>query len=417
MGAESRTEAELGRRGGRRRLRLPLVALALLVAIGGAWLASGSAEPVPEVPVQRGDLVIGVEVTGTLEAEESVTLGPPQVRHMWTFKIAMMLPEGVEVRQGQPVVRFDSSELERDLLSKLAERDSAEQEIEKERTTLERERRDTELRLAEAEAELRKARLKVDVPPELSEAKELEQAKIDVELAERKVDHLERKLDFQQRRGRARIASLRERRDRAAARVEEIRDQIRGMTVTAPRAGTVIHVADQKKKVGDSVWKLEKVVEIPDMDNMQARGEVDEADAGRVSEGQRVTLRLDAHPDVEYRGTVRRIHRTVQRRSPVLPAKVVRLEIDLDETDSERMRPGMRFRGRVEIERRQDVLLAPAEAVFNTPQGPTAYMARWIGTRRVLPEVGARNESQVEILAGLQEGDRLLTRPPEAETP
>jgi len=409
------------RRRGRRRLRLPLVVLALLVTVGGAWLASGSAQPVPEVTVQRGDLVIGVEVTGALESEQTAALGPPQLRHMWNFKIAMILPEGVEVRKGQPVVRFDTSELERNLRSKLAERDSAEQELEKEHTSLERERRDTELRLAEAEAELRKARLKVEVPPELSEAKALERAKIDLGLAEREVAHLRRKLDFQKRRGHARIASLRERRDRAAARVEEIREQIRQMTVTAPRDGTVIHVAqrfsDEKKKVGDSVWKLEKVVEIPDLGHMRAQGEVDEADAGRVSEGQRVSLRLDAHPDVEYQGTVHRIHRTVQRQSPVLPAKVVRLEIDLDETDPERMRPGMRFRGRVEIERKEDVLLAPAEAVFNTPQGPTAYTRGWLGTRRVLPEVGARNENQVEILAGLAEGDRLSTRPPESEEP
>lgn len=403
----------------RRRLRRPLALIALLVAVGGAWLAFGSAQPVPYVTVGRGDLVIGVEVTGTLEAEESVALGPPQFRHMWNFKIARILPDGSEVRRGQPVILFDTSELERNLRSKLAERDSAEQEIEKERTSLERERRDTELRLAEAEAELRKARLKVEVPPELSEAKELERAKIDLKQAEREVDYLRKKVDFQRRRGRARIASLRERRDRAAARVEEIREQIRQMTVTAPRDGTVIHITerfgDEKKKAGDSVWKLEKVVEIPDMGHMRARGEVDEADAGRISEGQRVTLRLDAHPDVEYRGRVRRIHRTVQRQSPVLPAKVVRLEIDLDRTDRERMRPGMRFRGRVEIERREDVFLAPAEAVFSTTEGPVAYSRGWLGTRRVLPEVGARNDSYVEILSGLTEGDRLLTRPPEPE--
>jgi HlyD family secretion protein len=411
-------EPPVARRGGR-RLRRSLIALVLLTALGGAWLAFGSGQPVPEVPVRRGDLVIGVEVTGTLEAEESVALGPPQLRHMWNFKIAMILPEGVEVHQGQPVIRFDTSELEQDLRSKLAERDSAEQEIEKERTSLERERRDTELSLAEAEAELRKARLKVEVPPELSQAQELELAKIDLELAQKKVAHLRRKLELQKQRGRTRMTSLREKRDRAAARVEEIQDQIRRMTVTAPRAGTVIQVTDrfgdQKKKVGDSVWRMEKVVEIPDLRNLRAQGEVDEADAGRLAEGQRVTFRLDAHTDVEYGGTVRRIHRTVQRRSPVLPAKVVRLEIDLDKTDPQRMRPGMRFRGKVEVARREDVLLAPAEAMFNTPQGPAAYTHGWLGTRRVLPEIGARNDSQVEILAGLREGDRLLTRPPEPE--
>jgi len=400
-----------------RRLRGLSIA-AVLVALAVTWLAFGSQEPVPEVTVERDDLVVGVEVTGTLEAVESAYLGPPQVRNLWNFKIAMLQPEGMEVREGVPVIRFDTSELERNLRSKVAERDSAEQEIDKERTSQKRELRSTELQLAEAEAKLRKARLKVEVPPELSEANELAQARIDLGLAEREVEHLKDKLEFQKEQGRARIASLRERRDRAAARVEEIEDQIRGMTVRAPRAGTVTYVSNrynnEKKKVGDSVWKMEQVVEIPDLQTMKAEGEIDEADAGRVQEGQPVALRLDAHPDVEYRGRVESIQRTVQRQSPVLPLKVVRVDIRLDETDPERMRPGMRFRGTVEVERREDVLLAPAEAVFSTPEGPVAYVSGfWGGVRPVRLEVGARNDSKVEILSGLSAGDRLRTRAPE----
>lgn len=406
------------RRRRRRRLArlLGLLAVAVGVVGGGAWLASAAIEPAPEAIVERGDLVIGVEVTGALEAVHSVFLGPPQVRNLWTFKISMILPEGVPVRQGMPVVRFDTSELERNLRTKIAERDSAEQEIEKERTSQERERRDTALRLAEAEARLRKARLKVEVPPELVEANELRQAHIDLDLAEHEVEHLRQKLDFQKSRGRARIHSLIERRDRAALRVEEIREQIRKMTVVAPRDGTVIYVGDRvdtKKKVGDSVWKMERVVAIPDLQQMKAKGEIDEADAGRVAEGQRVVLRLDAHPDIEYRGTVSRIHRTVQRQR-VTPAKVARLEIDLDQTDPARMRPGMRFRGTVEIERHENLLLAPAEAVFWTAEGPVAYeTGLWGRPRPIRPRVGLRNETQVQILSGLEAGDRLRLKPPE----
>ena len=83
----------------------------------------------------------------------------------------------------------------------------------------------------------------------------------------------------------------------AASAVETSQASIRAMTTMAPREGTVIYVLNprngEKKKVGDSCWKAERVVEIPDLNRMKAEGEVDEVDAGRVAVGQRVTLRLD----------------------------------------------------------------------------------------------------------------------------
>ncbi len=90
------------------------------------------------------------------------------------------------------------------------------------------------------------------------------------------------------------------------------------MTIPAPRAGTVLYVPNwngDKKKVGDSCWFGEKVLEVPDLARLGVQGEVDEADAGLVREGAAVSLRLDAHPDTEVRGKVRTMQRTVQRAS------------------------------------------------------------------------------------------------------
>src|SRR6185295_5284639 len=132
---------------------------------------------------------------------------------------------------------------------------------------------------------------------------------------------------------------------------------------TAPGVGTVVYVdtgEGEKKKVGDSCWRGQSVLEIPDLRSMRADGEIDEADAGRLSVGQRVTLRLDAHPDDAFTGRVRSIGGSVRSRSDSNPLKVVKLEIDLDRTDPQRMRPGMRFTGTVEIERAARVLVAPA---------------------------------------------------------
>jgi multidrug efflux pump subunit AcrA (membrane-fusion protein) len=190
-------------------------------------------------------------------------------------------------------------------------------------------------------------------------------------------------------------------------------DAIRRMTVTAPRAGTVVYIADgqgEKKKVGDSCWRGQGVLEIPDLRTMRAEGEIDEADAGRVAVDQRVTLRLDAHPDDVFTGRVRSIGGAVRSRSEVDPLKVVKLGIDLDRTDPQRMRPGMRFTGTVEIERVARALVAPAEAVFNRPGGPVVYRKTGWGNEEVRPALGRRNDRLVEIKSGLKPGDRISRR-------
>jgi len=403
----------------RRRRRVRIAAAAVLgaaVALAGAWWAGGAGGGDGGwLTVTRGPLVVGVEVGGTLRAVRSDLLGPPLIAGIWNYKLSWLAPEGAEVEAGAPVMRFDSSELERRLLVEQAERDSAATELEKLETEVAGQRRDAELRLAEARARRRKAELKTDVPAEVVGAHELAGARIDLALARDEVAYLERRLDLLALQGRARLAALAERRDRAAARVEEIGDSIRRMTVTAPRGGTVIYYTargGEKKKVGDSVWIREQVVEIPDLTRMMAEGEVDEADAGRIAAGRPAVLRLDAHPDRAYHGRVRAIRETVQRRSQASPAKVVRVDVELDATDRERMRPGMRFQGSIEVDRAEDALLAPAEAVFGGARGPVAFRRTRFGVEPVRPEIGRRTDDRVEVLSGLAEGDELAPRPP-----
>jgi HlyD family secretion protein len=400
----------------RRVTRFAASGAALLAVILALWLAAGRAAASAGgdwVEVRRDDLVVGAPVSGTLSSVQSFRIGPPQVQDIWEFKIAFLAPEGKQVRPGEPVLGFDTSELERNLVDKMAQRDSAQKELEKRQTNLEIELRDEKLELAEAEARQRRAALKVDVPPELVAAKELAQSREDLELANREIAYLKERLRLQTLQGRAEIEALAKRRDRAAGRVAEMEDAVRRMTVTASRPGTVVYVASEqgeKKRVGDSCWRGQSVLEIPDLRSMRAEGEIDEADAGRIAVGQRATLRLEAHPDDVFTGRVRAIGGAVRSRSEVNPLKVVKLEIDLDHTDPQRMRPGMRFTGTVEIERAAGVLAAPAEAVFNRPDGPVVFRRRGWGSEAVRPVLGRRNERLVEIVKGLRPGDMISRR-------
>jgi len=393
-----------------RRLRWAAVVLLLLVA-GGWWsIRAVNGEEAEWVDVVRDDLVLDLEVTGTLKAVETDLIGPPQLQSLWQFKIAQMAPEGEEVEAGTPILGFDKSELQQRLQREQAERDAAAKRVEKAEKELEVKRRQDQLRLDEARAALRKAELKAESPAELEAANELALVKLDLELAERQVEYLEARLQSARRSAEASLAALRSQLQGAEQQVVWTGQEIEQMTVVAERDGTVIYVSswnDEKKSVGDTCWKGESVLELPNLEEMRALGMVHEADAGRLVEGQRVTLRLDAHPDVEFEGTIASIWSTVQRESWRTPKKVVRVDIELDETDTLRMRPGMRFRGSIEAERIEAALTVDADAVFLETAGPVVYRRTWLGHEAVAVELGRRNARQVEVLAGLAEGDRI----------
>jgi multidrug efflux pump subunit AcrA (membrane-fusion protein) len=151
-------------------------------------------------------------------------------------------------------------------------------------------------------------------------------------------------------------------------------------------------------------------LEITNTEELLASGEVDEIESAEVRPAQRVRLRLDALPETEWTGRVTALRPNVYRQGPRNPLKVIGVEIALDHRDPGRLRPGMQFRGRLETDRKSGVLLVPVDAVFPGPEGPVAFRRTTTGHERVALRLGRRSRSQVEILAGLAEGDRVARR-------
>ena len=388
---------------------------AALAAVVALWWAF-SRETIPKsvwAEAERGDLVLTVEVNGVLAAVNSTPVGPPQVPDVFDFKIAMMAPEGTDVKAGMPVLAFDTSELERTLLEKRAESESATKRIEKKEKDAEIARKNDELRLAEATSRRRKAALELEVPEELVKAQQLREWRLTLEDATREMEFLKTKLAASRHADDVMLAALRGRKTAAVRRVAEIEASIDAMSVKAGRAGTVVYATswrDEKKKVGDSAWRGERILEIPDLSAMKGEGEVDESDAGKISVGQKVRFRLEAHPDIEFVGRISSIWSTVQRQSFRSLVKVVKLVVDLEATDPRKMRPGMRFRGMIETGRIANALLVPADAVFPTDAGPMAFRRSAVGYGRRVLTLGARNEASVEVKSGLDAGDRVARR-------
>jgi len=397
------------------RWRIALAVLAAAVVL--LALRSSGPDPGAPVTVTRGDLVLTVEVEGELAAVRSVEMSVPPVAEV-EFKIAFLAPEGTTVAKGEPVIRFDTEALERQLAQKRAEYEEAAKKVEQKEIDLRMKLLDLEQRMAQAEADLGRARLKVEVPAEVQQRIELEKARLEETGLERDLENMRAEKRSTETLVGAELDSLRRQRDRARGRVRALEDGIEKMTVGAPQDGIVVYRTnwrDEKKKVGDSVWFGETILALPDLTEMMGDGFVDEADGGPVREGQAVTLRLEARPDFDLSARVKRIARTVKQRSWRTPLKGYRVELTLEKTDPGFMRPAMRFRGEIETERIADVLLVPRDDVFLRDEGPVVWVKRALRWREVPVELGRSNRTHVEVLSGLSEGDRVspadLARP------
>ena len=124
--------------------------------------------------------------------------------------------------------------------------------------------------------------------------------------------------------------------------------------------------------------------------------EVNEEDIPRVAIGQKSLLRTDAFPGRPLDGTVSEI-------TPMgdSAAKTYRIRIALPEDTP--LKPGMSVEANVVTREKPDALIVPAEAA----QGTNLYVVSGDHAERRSVTVGIRGTRAIEILSGLNEGDRV----------
>jgi HlyD family secretion protein len=401
-----------GRRGARRRLAV--LTVIVLGAVGRIAAVSRDRGESPKwVAAERRELDRTVPIAGRLRAVRVTDYGPPLIAKVWNYKISFMAPEGVEVEANEPILAFDTVELEERLRRNVAARDTANETLKKRLQDLGVLMREEGLAITEAEASVKRSTLASEVPEEVTARREIEKAQIERDLAERELQYRESRKAYLDQRSRAEIASLEAERNQAAEEVAEIEGRIESMTVRAERAGVVMYkltgADSEKKRLGDSVWRGEKVVEIPEFGEMVVDAWVLEADAGSIASELTAELSLDADPRQVLQATVSTIQQTVERRSEQDPRKVVRLELAVTKADRAVVRPGMRVQGKILVERRPPVVVVPVTAIQRGESGPFVIARRFLrGRERRSVELGRREGPWVEVRSGLEEGDQVI---------
>jgi HlyD family secretion protein len=182
------------------------------------------------------------------------------------------------------------------------------------------------------------------------------------------------------------------------------------LTLRSPVAGVVLEV---HREDAGLATPGEVLVEVGDPSALEVVVDLLSADAVRVPEGAPATL-MRWGGDGELTARVRRVEPSGFTQVSALGIEEQRVNVLLDPDGGEawsRLGDGFRVEARILIERVDDVLRVPAGAAFRRGDGWAVFRAVESRLEVVPVDVGRRNESEVEVVRGLAEGDRVVVYP------
>lgn len=197
--------------------------------------------------------------------------------------------------------------------------------------------------------------------------------------------------------------------ENAQSNVQNAADKLEDYQITAPISGTVV---TKTAKAGDKVegGSSGALCTIYDLSYLEMTMNIDELDIGSVAVGQTVEITADAVEGKTYTGTVTRVS---------VAGTTYPVTVRIDETDG--LLPGMNVDAEIVLDQAEDVLAIPSGAVNRgdtvliTADSPSAANAldqeAPEGYVYVSVETGVSDDSYIEILSGLQEGDTVAYIP------
>jgi HlyD family secretion protein len=181
--------------------------------------------------------------------------------------------------------------------------------------------------------------------------------------------------------------------------------------VKSPLTGFIL---EKSVNVGDPVVPLTSyqpgtpIMRMADMKDLIFKGTVDEIDVGKIVEGMHCELQVGALPGKNITGKVILISLKAKKEENTT---VFPIEIEIEETDDAMLRAGFSANANIIIAKRDSVLAIPERVV--TFRNDSAFVEIPVGEegseeRHI--KTGLSDAIQIEILEGLQEGEKVLEK-------
>lgn len=198
----------------------------------------------------------------------------------------------------------------------------------------------------------------------------------------------------------------------AEAALENAKVQLSYATIEAPISGVIGTVATQEGETVIAGLQAPSFVKIIDLDRLEVDAYVDEVDIGKIAAGQMAEFTVDAFPGRSFKGRVSAIYPDAYIRENVVYYDVV---IAIEDNYQGLLRPKMTTSVTIFMEKREDVLSVPTEAIQRSKGRNVVYVIRDGTATAQEVKTGLRQGRWVEIVEGLHEGQTVLLGSPESD--
>ena len=195
--------------------------------------------------------------------------------------------------------------------------------------------------------------------------------------------------------------------DVARAELERAETLLQFTKITAPFSGVITRrMVDPgafipAASAGSSPQNA-ALLTVMDFNTVRLQVAVPELESPLVAKGEPVQLTVDGLPGRVFEGKVTRFAYALEEAS-----KTMLTEIELPNPKLE-LRPGMYATVKVGIERREDVLLVPADALVREKAGAFVFTVEDNKAKKTLVKIGFGDGTKFEIVSGVKAGDPVI---------
>jgi len=195
--------------------------------------------------------------------------------------------------------------------------------------------------------------------------------------------------------------------DIASANLEHTETLLRYAKVTAPFAGVVTaRFVDSgafiPSATSGSAAQNAAIVTIADFNTVRAQVAVPEAEASLVQVGQPVKLSVEGLAGKTFDSKVARLSYALEEAT-----RTMLVESDLPNGDLT-LRPGMYATIRIGVEKHQNALLIPVEALVMEKANAFAFLADGAKAKKLPIKIGFNDGAKVEVLSGLTGNENII---------
>lgn len=228
----------------------------------------------------------------------------------------------------------------------------------------------------------------------------------------------------------------------AAANVKQSVDNLSRTTIYAPMSGTISKLSVElgERVVGTAQMAGTEIVRVANLQKMEVEVDVNENDIVKVSVGDSTMVEVDAYLKREFKGVVTAIANSAENaltadqvtnfkvKVSILPESYKDLTEGKPESYSP-FRPGMTATVDIITNKKRNVIGVPISSIVvktdtsdtrkpktsevksNTEKFEAVYVKEGDQAKLRVVKTGIQDESNIEILSGLKEGETVITGP------